>query len=219
MRILILGAGAMGTALAGIMSRHGQVRLWCREEELHKTLVEERENRIFLPGYRLPEAVDVFSGKAVDLAQFDLLVLAIPTQYMRPTLAELGMSDFRGPVVSIAKGLELGSFLTPCQVLEDIGFAESTICALSGPSHAEEVCRDLPTSVVIAGDDAVLLEKILPFFCGPGFRPYYCEDRLGVGLGGALKNIIALAAGISDRLGFGLNAKASLLNRGLAEIR
>lgn len=219
MRILVAGAGAMGTATAGILSEKNEVELWGRREKQTEALAETRENTAYLPGYKIPENVKITIGGKPDISSCDLVVLGIPTQFLRSMADELGLLSYGGPVVSMAKGLELSSFLTPCQILEDLGMEPGLLMSLSGPSHAEEMAKGVPTSVVLAGNDMELLRRVTPNLSGSFFRPYYSGDRLGVELGGALKNVIAIAAGISDGLGFGMNTVSALITRGLAEIR
>lgn len=219
MRILVAGSGAMGTAMAGLLSSSNEVSLWGRRLEHCDSIRKTRENLPHLPGYLLPSAVEVLGGPLGDLDGHDCLLLAVPTQHIRAICAEQGLARFRGPVISAAKGLELGSFLTPCRILSDAGIPMERLYALSGPSHAEEMCRGVPTTLVLAGCDLEGMKTLTPVLSGPTLRVYYSQDQLGVELSGALKNIIAIAAGMADGLGFGMNTKSAIVTRGLAEIR
>lgn len=218
MRIAVMGAGAMGTALAGIYAGKNEVSLWARRPELHEELISTRENSPYLPGYQIPEGVEIITG-AVDWDRYDLAVWAIPTQHLRRVATELDASSFKGWHLNTAKGLELERFKTPCEILEGLGCDPHQVYALSGPSHAEEMCRDVPTSLVLSGMDRELPLETMEAISSPAMRPYYSRDRLGVELGGALKNIIAIACGASEGLGYGLNTTSAIITRGLSEIK
>lgn len=220
MRTICIGAGAMGTSLAGLLSHHNEVTLWGRRPEFMADLELHRENHAYLPGYAIPLDVSL-SHRPIDWKDFDMAILAIPTQFLRKTAKAIGLDRFEGSVLNTAKGLELGSFKTPCEILEDLGLKKEQLFAFSGPSHAEEMCRGVPTSLVIAGDQTKdLLPKTLMASVGaPTLRPYFSRDRIGTELGGALKNIIAIACGISDGLGYGMNTTSVLITRGLSEIK
>jgi glycerol-3-phosphate dehydrogenase (NAD(P)+) len=131
----------------------------------------------------------------------------------------LNISKYDGPLINTAKGIELKTFLTPCEILMDLGCQNKNIYSLSGPCHAEEVSQGVPTSVVLAGEEYPVLKNILEALSSPTFRPYYSHDRLGVELGGALKNIIAVAAGIAIGLGYGMNTLSAIITRGISEIK
>jgi glycerol-3-phosphate dehydrogenase (NAD(P)+) len=206
MRIWIVGAGSWGTAVAALLAKHGhRATLWGRDVE---GIRAARENRKYLPGVRLPESV----GFGTD-PEAALTVVAVPTQHIRATLAPLPL---RGPFVSLAKGLEMGTRRRPTEILAEL-FPGSRAAVLSGPSHAEEVARGLPATLVAAGEEP-LAREVQAAFMGPTLRVYTSADVVGVELAGALKNIIAIAAGIGDSLGLGDNAKAALLSRGIVEI-
>ncbi|MBI2899402.1 MAG: NAD(P)-dependent glycerol-3-phosphate dehydrogenase [Planctomycetes bacterium] len=210
MNIQILGAGGWGTALAVVLARQGvPVRLWARSPERIEELRGARENRRYLPGVSIPEAVGFGLAPAADLA-----VVAVPTQHIRAALGGLGLP--RVPVVSAAKGLEMSTHLRPTEILGRL-FGTPT-AALSGPSHAEEVARGLPATLVAASADEALAKTVQKLFMGETLRIYTSTDVIGVETAGALKNIIAIAAGICDSLGLGDNAKAALLTRGIVEI-
>lgn len=218
MKLLVAGGGAMGTALAGVLSQRHEVTLWCRRPGQAEELAGSRVNREHLPGYILPASVRVVSGP-VEASPFGLLLLAVPTQHLRHIVQVNGWQTFSGPVVNTAKGLELKTLRSPCRILEDLGVRMSALFALSGPSHAEEFAHNQPTSLVLAGENEKLAEHLQKELSVGPLRIYTSPDRLGVELGGALKNIIAIAAGMSDGMGFGANTKSAIITRGLAEIR
>ncbi|MBF0196874.1 MAG: NAD(P)-dependent glycerol-3-phosphate dehydrogenase [Planctomycetes bacterium] len=218
MELLVIGAGAMGTSLAGVFQENNPTSLWVRRPEQLNLLAQDGENSTYLPGYKIPSNIKLVSGD-VSFNQYDVIISCIPTQKLRDTVQKLKLHEFNGPVISTSKGLELGSFKTPCEVLEDIGLAKENVYTLTGPSHAEEICRSIPTSVVLAGIGKELPEELLKAMSGKSFRPYYSADRLGAELGGALKNIIAIATGVSEGLGFGMNTISTIITRGLSEIK
>jgi glycerol-3-phosphate dehydrogenase (NAD(P)+) len=220
--IAVLGDGAWGTAIALLLAQDPDhdVRLWSARPENGRLLQQRRENVHLLPGVPIPAAVRLTLDVAEAVAGASLWVSAIPTVYLRATLGQVRNQSTPGPippVVSLSKGLEVGTFRRPTEVLAEVLGATRT-AVLSGPSHAEEVSRGLPTSVVVASADAALAGQIQTVFSTDRFRVYAGDDPLGVELGGALKNVIGLAAGISDGLGLGDNAQAALLTRGLAEM-
>jgi glycerol-3-phosphate dehydrogenase (NAD(P)+) len=216
----ILGDGAWGTAIALLLAQQPQhrVRLWSAREANGRLLQEQRENIHLLPGVRIPPCVELTLDitRAIDGA--DLRVVAVPTVHMRATLAPLAPLLRNGtPVLSLAKGIEEGTFLRPTEIIMQL-LGVGSVAVLSGPSHAEETSRGMPTSVVVASADLELAEWVQHAFSTERFRVYTNLDPIGVELGGALKNIIGIAAGISDGLGLGDNAKAALLTRGLVEM-
>jgi len=218
-RILVLGDGGWGTALAILLTEKGYwVTLWSAFPEYAELLASKRENVKFLPGIRLPHELDISADGYLSFGEFEFAVAAIPTQYMRRVL-----ENFRGTappakaVVSVAKGIENESLLRPSQIIGELLEAPPTV-VLSGPSHAEEVVRGLPATVVAACTDEGLACRVQETFTTARFRIYTNPDVRGVELAGATKNVIAIASGICDGLGLGDNAKAALLTRGLAEI-
>ena len=218
-RVAILGAGGMGTALALLFSKTARpVQLWARDGSHAAELARSRVNARHLPGVPLPENVTVTPNACDATGGADLIVVAIPSAYLRATLAGLVERIPIGiPVLSVVKGIENETFARPSQiVVETLG--PRAVAVLSGPSHAEELARGLPASVVVAGTDERLNVQVRDALNQETFRVYTSPDALGVELAGALKNILGIAAGICDGLGFGDNAKASLLTRGLAEI-
>ncbi len=217
--VAIVGAGGMGTALALLFARStGDVRLWSRDPSHAREMAETRSNARHLPGVPLPPSIAISSDPRAVLDGADLVVAAVPTAYLRGTLAQFAGS-MPGPVpaLSVVKGIEFGTFARPSRIIEE-ALGPRSVAVLSGPSHAEEIARGLPASVVVSGPDRELNERIRDALNQSTFRVYTSADALGVELAGALKNILGVAAGICDGLGFGDNAKAALLTRGLVEI-
>jgi glycerol-3-phosphate dehydrogenase (NAD(P)+) len=216
----VLGDGAWGTAVARLLAQNPdhRVRFWCARPDRARELIDCRENVRFLPGVPIPESIDITSDLAAAVAGIDLCVAAVPTVYLRKTLESLGAVLAKSvPIVSLAKGVENATFQRPTEILYNLTGNER-LAVLSGPSHAEEVSRGLPTSVVVASPDAELGRWIQERFTAERFRVYTNQDVIGVETAGALKNVVAIAAGISDGLGFGDNAKSALLTRGLVEM-
>lgn len=216
----VLGSGGWGTAVAVLLAQNPEhrVRLWSAHPERAAHLHEARENAPLLPGVRFPDALQVTShpDRAVDGA--DCWVSAVPTSYLRATLAPFaGLRATDVPVVSLTKGLEVATFRRPSEIIGEV-LGTGNVAALSGPSHAEEVARGMPTSVVVAAGDGGLAAWVQRRFGTERFRVYTNGDLIGVELAGALKNVIGVAAGVCDGLGFGDNAKAALLTRGLVEV-
>ena len=218
-RVAILGAGGMGTAMAlwfapGVRS----VSLWGRDPASVAAMVQTRANARHLPDVTLPDAIFPTADPAEAAEGADLLVAAIPSAFLRPTLAAIADRLPAGlPVLSVVKGIEFGTFARPsAMIVETLG--PRPVAILSGPSHAEELARGLPASVVVAGSDEALNVEVRDQLNRGNFRVYTNPDAVGVELAGALKNILGIASGIGDGLGFGDNAKAALLTRGLVEI-
>jgi glycerol-3-phosphate dehydrogenase (NAD(P)+) len=214
MNIQVIGAGSFGLALTRLLANNGHaVHLWCRREEQHEELLATRESRVYLPGVSLPERVTVSRDI---LESPELVVLAVPSHAMRDVLKQFSFPD-ETVRVNVAKGIENDSLLRMSELVEEEA-PGCRVVTLSGPSHAEEVARDLPASLVAAGrEEAACLLAQEAFFCRT-FRIYTSEDVIGVELGGSLKNVVAIAAGVCDGLELGDNAKASLITRGLAEM-
>jgi glycerol-3-phosphate dehydrogenase (NAD(P)+) len=217
---VVLGAGAWGTTIARHLAQrpHARVRLWCPRPEKARELSECGENVRLLPGVPIPAQVEITADAAQVLAGAELCIAAVPTVYLRTTLRPLaGQVLPTLPVLSLAKGVEVDTFLRPTDILRELWGVER-LAVLSGPSHAEEVSRGMPTSVVAASADLDLACWVQQCFTGERFRVYTTTDVVGVELAGALKNVIGIAAGICDGLGFGDNAKSALLTRGLVEM-
>lgn len=216
---VVLGDGSWGTTLAALLARNGvKTTLWSAFPEQTADLEQRRENRRFLPGVRLPDELR-FSADPFSAADgVDLAVSVVPTQFLRG-VAERFEDALPGtvPVVTASKGIEVDTFRTPGQILQQV-LGDRPLCALTGPSHAEEVARGLPASVVAASPDTDLARRVRDAFSSDTFRVYSHDDLHGAELAGALKNVIALAAGISDGLGLGDNAKSALLTRGMVEM-
>jgi glycerol-3-phosphate dehydrogenase (NAD(P)+) len=216
----ILGSGAMATACSVLLAEHpGQsVSIWARNATHAAAIEQQRENRRLLPGVRLPDGVHVTADIDEAVAGADTLVVAIPTEFLRSSLEALSPSLKQNrPVISVVKGIERETFLRPSQIIEET-LGSRAVVALCGPSHAEEIGRRLPASVVAASGDIALAKRVQEMFSTDRFRVYTNPDLIGVELAGALKNVIAIAAGISDGLGYGDNAKSALMTRGIVEI-
>jgi glycerol-3-phosphate dehydrogenase (NAD(P)+) len=215
----VIGSGSWGTALAVMLSKKGyNVNLWSWLEEESRRLAETRENIDFLPGVLIPSNVQCTWDIEECVRNVDVVVNAVPSHAVRNTIQKLKRFIHQGQViVNVSKGLEESTLLRLSQVIKDeIPYAK--IAVLSGPSHAEEVARDIPTTSVVASKERKIAEFVQDVFMNPKFRVYTNPDIIGVELGGALKNVIALSAGICDGLGFGDNTKAALMTRGITEI-
>jgi glycerol-3-phosphate dehydrogenase (NAD(P)+) len=219
-RIGVLGSGSWGTALAVHLAHTGHdVRLWARDATLADAMAGSRENRTYLAGITLPEALSPTAdiGAAIDGAQF--IVIAVPSHGVRDVArAASAQLPPACTIVSATKGLEEGSLLRMSQVLRHELPNAGEIVVLSGPSFASELARTLPTALVAAGESPAIVESVMAHFGSPALRLYGSADVVGVELGGALKNIIAIAAGVVEGLGLGHNALAALITRGLAEL-
>ena len=221
-QIAVLGAGSWGTALAVSLAQGGHaVRLWARRPEAAAEMARTRQNAPYLPGAEIPPGVAVTSSLDAAIEAADVWVVAVPSQTVRGVLAPL--ADRVGAdttVVSVAKGIENGTLLTTSAVLRDVLPAADPdrVGVLYGPSHAEEVALGRPTSVVAAFRQPAVAQAVQALFMRPTLRVYANTDLVGVEVGGSVKNVMAVAAGMSDGLGLGDNAKAALVTRGLAEI-
>ena len=215
----VVGAGSWGTALALVLEKNGhQVTLWSSREEKAEELRKLRENVDKLPGVKLPETLEITSDIEAAVKDKELVVLGVPSLYIRSTAAKMTPYVHEGQIiVNVSKGIEESTLSTMTEViLEEIPGGD--VAVLSGPSHAEEVSRSIPTTVVAGAKTRKTAEKIQSIFMNETFRVYTSPDMLGIEIGGALKNVIALAAGITDGLGFGDNTKAALITRGIAEM-
>lgn len=218
-RITLLGGGSWGTALSKLLSENGHdVTVWLRDEEQCRILSAERLNKKYLPNVKIPEDIKFTSNINEAVKDADILLIVTPTQMIRSILKQIEEEYKTNKIIiNASKGIEKG---TMCLV-SDIVKEETTNCifaVLSGPSHAEEVGLSMPTAITIACDNKEVAESIQDAFMSTYFRVYTNEDVIGAEMGGALKNIIALGAGISDGVGYGDNAKAALMNRGIVEI-
>lgn len=218
MRISVLGAGAWGTALALRLAGHIPVTLWSRSAEHAGNMQRERENRRYLPGHFLPPGLTASADFSRATADADLLIAAVPSNAFRSLALALSQSGVSPPLVWLCKGLEVGSQKLPHAVLAETWPDHPPAAVLSGPSFAQEVAQGLPAALTVASVDAEFARRVARELHDPMLRLYASTDVIGVELGGAVKNVVAIAAGISDGLGFGLNARAALVTRGLAEL-
>ena len=219
-RIGVIGSGSWGTALAVHLAHTGHdVRLWARDAALASSMASSRENTSYLPGIELPPVLSPTADMAAALDGAQFVVIAAPSHGVRDVARRANPHLPRScAIVSATKGLEEGSMLRMSQVLRQELPDAGEIVVLSGPSFASELARKLPTALVAAGDSPAVVESVMAHFRSPALRLYGSSDVVGVELGGALKNIIAIAAGVVEGLGLGHNAKAALMTRGLAEL-
>ncbi len=218
--ISIIGDGAMGTVLAILLcEKNIPVRMWGYDAEQLKQIELAGENKKFLSGYKLPSSLKFESNDESIMADADLIVSAVPCQFMRSVWSRLKKHVPKNvPIVTVTKGIENDTLLCPTQILADILGEDLTAVVLSGPTIADELARKLPATACSACTDEAVAKKVQSTFNAPWFRVYTNTDVIGVELAGAMKNVIAIAAGIIDGMGAGDNAKAALLSRGLAEI-
>ena len=218
-KIGVVGAGSWGTALALVLEKNGhQVTLWSSRETKAEELNRLRENIDKLPGVKLPEGIEITADIETAVKEKELVVLGVPSLYIRSTAAKMAPSVNEGQIiVNVSKGIEDGSLYTMTEVILD-EIPNADVAVLSGPSHAEEVSRHIPTTVVAGAKTRKTAEKIQNIFMNETFRVYTSPDMQGIEVGGALKNVIALAAGVCDGLGFGDNTKAALITRGIVEM-
>ncbi len=218
-RALVIGDGGWGTTLAILLHRNGiPTALWSAFPEQAEEMRSVHENRRFLPGVHLPREIEVTADPSTAAAGADLVVSAVPTQYLRGVATRFEDAlPGNAPIVTATKGIEIETFRTPSQILAEI-LGRRPICVLTGPSHAEEVATQKPAAVLAASEDRVFAQRVQAALSSPHFRVYTHDDPLGAELAAALKNVIAIAAGIGDGLELGDNAKAALITRGMVEI-
>jgi glycerol-3-phosphate dehydrogenase (NAD(P)+) len=221
-RTLVVGAGSWGTALANLLAHKGvPTTIWAREEEVVSSIEAKRENTVFLPGIRLAEELSATGALVAAVDRAEVIVSAVPTQFIRSTYAPIA-TRLRDDhlLVTVAKGIEVGTLLTPSEIFADVvgGTVAAGITALSGPSFAREVAAEHPTAVVAASAVSEHARRVRGLLSTSAFRVYSSDDVVSVELGGALKNVIAIAAGIGEGLRYGSNTMAALLTRGIAEI-
>jgi len=218
-KISFIGGGSFGTALAVLLSKKGsECSVWCHSESTIDDINIRRENTKYLKGTNIPEKVTAYSDIEKTIKNSQIVVLAVPSKAIREIARKV--APFLGGdeiIVTVAKGIEKYTLKRMSQIIED-EIKDHPIVVLSGPSHAEEVARDIPTTVTAASKDMEAARKIQNIFSNNTFRVYTNDDLIGVEIGGAFKNIIALAAGISDGIGYGDNTKAALMTRGMSEI-
>ena len=222
MNICILGAGGWGTALGIVLNRNKhKVTLWEYDSEYAHTLDEFRENFYYLPKVKIPAGIKITNNIHDAVKNKDIIVISTPTQFIRGVIENIKNINLTNKIVlSVSKGIETHSLMTVSQMFMDVfkKIKQKNIAVLSGPSHAEEVSRNIPTAVVSSSYDIKNAEIIQRTFSNKYFRVYRSNDVIGVELGGALKNIIAIAAGIACGAGFGDNTKAAIMTRGIREI-
>lgn len=220
-KLAVLGDGAMGTACALMANSRGitQVTLWSALQENGLLLQQYRENIHLLPGVKIPPSIQLTLDEAVAIHDADLILVAVPTVYLRPTMTRFSqlLKGTQIPVVSVVKGLEIGSFRRPTEIIGEV-LGDRPLAVLSGPCHAEEVTQGKPTGLLAASHHHGLATLVQRCFHGGAVRIYSGTDIVGVELAAALKNVIGIAAGISDGLNYGDNAKSALLSRALVEM-
>lgn len=218
-KISVIGAGSWGTALALLLHKNGhQVTVWSVIESEIEMLKTEHEHKDKLPGVKLPEDMEFTTDLEASVRDRDILVLAVPSPYTRSTSHNMSQYVKDGQIiVNVAKGVEENTLMTLSQIIEE-EVPQAEVAVLSGPSHAEEVGRGIPTTIVVGAKKKATAEYLQNIFMNEVFRVYISPDVLGIELGAALKNVVALAAGIADGLGFGDNTKAALITRGISEI-
>lgn len=220
-KIGVVGAGSWGTVLSNLLAEKGfEVDLWVYEKDLCEIIRKTRENSFFLPGIRLSEKINPTHSLEQAVRGKSALLLAVPTHVMRQTV--LGFAPYLQPgclVINASKGIENQSLFTVHQILRESIKTPCSVAAVSGPTFAAEIARNCPSAIVAAADDLETAQRVQDIFSSPTLKVFASSDLLGVELGGALKNVIAIATGISDGLGLGYNARAALITRGLVEIK
>jgi glycerol-3-phosphate dehydrogenase (NAD(P)+) len=219
-KVAVFGAGSWGTAFATVLARAGnQVSVWARRESLCEVINARHENTDYLPGLRLPDAITATHDPAVAAEGAEAIVLAVPSQSLRDNLQEwAGVLPSAVPLVSLMKGVELGTTKRMSEVIAEVtGAGPERIAVVSGPNLAREIAEGQPAASVVACVDDGTAERLQKLCHSPTFRPYTNNDVIGCELGGATKNVIALAVGMAVGLGFGDNARASVITRGLVE--
>ncbi|OEU74898.1 MAG: glycerol-3-phosphate dehydrogenase [Desulfuromonadales bacterium C00003093] len=222
-KIGVVGAGSWGTTLANLLGEKGfKVDHWVFEAEVRKQIQEHRENRVFLPGFTLSPNIFPTNDLAHVVSGKDIVLIVVPSHFMRETARKTaGNISKKTIIVSASKGIENKTHLTMSGVLKETlpGIPEDNFAVLSGPSFAREVAAKVPTLIAVASNDKKTAGFVQHVFATPNFRVYTSSDMIGVELGGSVKNVIAIAAGIADGLGLGLNTRAALITRGLTEMR
>lgn len=222
MKISVLGAGGWGTTLAILLHFNGHnLTLWEYNRSYAKLLSKRRENPDYLPGIKIPDEIIITHDIEESTSNQNMIVLAVPSQFLRGVIKHIRPADIKNAIlVNVAKGIEIKTLMTMSQMLKDEmpSIDENQIGVLSGPSHAEEVSKRIPTAVVASSKSNEISRSIQAAFITSYFRVYSSSDLLGVELGGALKNVIAIGAGIIDGANFGDNTKAAIMTRGVAEI-
>lgn len=218
MKVAVLGSGAWGTALAVSFAPRHQVSLWARDAHLIETMRESRHNQRYLPDIELPSGLILSADLNATLAGAELVIVAVPVAALRDTLQQIARRAVQVPVIWVCKGFESGTSQLPHQIVADTLPAAFPRGVLSGPSFAQEVARNLPTALTLASGDGEFAQRAAKALHHSRLRIYSSTDVVGVEIGGAIKNVLAIAAGICDGMRMGLNARAALLTRGLAEM-
>ena len=218
-KVSVIGAGSWGIALSVLLYKNGhQITVWSALKDEIEMLSKLHEHKDKLPGVKLPEDMIFTADIKEAVAEKDVLVMAVPSPFVRGTAHLLGEVVTEGQIiVNVAKGIEDKTLMTLSQIIEE-EVPKAKVAVLSGPSHAEEVGRGIPTTIVVGANEKATAEYLQNLFMNDVFRVYISSDVLGIELGGSLKNVVALAAGIADGLGYGDNTKAALITRGIAEI-
>ena len=221
LNIAVLGAGSWGTALAALMARHGHaVTLWGRDAKVAAAIDQQHENTRYLPGIPLPDNLRATTDLAASLQNADLVLVVVPSHAFTETLRQLApLRPASAGVAWATKGFEPGSGRFLHEVAEDILGPSVPLAVVTGPSFAKEVTLGLPTAVTVHGDDVEFTQQVADVLHGPAFRAYTGNDMLGAELGGAMKNVLAVATGVADGMQLGLNARAGLITRGLNEMQ
>ncbi len=220
MKVSVIGSGGWGTTLAILLydNRH-EVKLWFRRSDYLEKVKAIHENYLYLPGVKIPDGILLTSDLSEALSEAEIVVLAVPTQHLRNVILKEEFKNCGDKIfVNVAKGIENKTLMRVSEILREVLDINENYCILSGPSHAEEVSRKMPTAIVVASPSSSVSQLVQKVFMNHYFRVYTSDDVIGVELGGALKNIIAIATGISDGIGFGDNTRATLMTRGIAEI-
>lgn len=216
----VVGAGSWGSALSLLLAGKGyQVDLWVFEKDLCEQMIRDRENRSYLPGFPLPESIHPFNSLQEVVSNKKAVLLVVPTHVLRPTLK--AMKPYLDPdclIINAGKGIENDTLLPIHKILQESVAESHPLAALSGPTFAKEVAQGAPSAIVAAAENQDIAERVQTIFNADQLKVFTSTDLIGVEIGGALKNVIAIATGISDGLGLGFNARAALINRGLVEI-
>lgn len=222
MNCSVIGAGGWGTTISILLNSNGHnITLYEYKPEYAEFLKQTRENKIYLPGVKIPEEIFITSNLEEAVSKKHFVVLAVPVQYLRSIISKINFQSIRNSIiVNLAKGIEISTLKRVSEIIKDVfpSIDENQISTLSGPSHAEEVARKIPTAVVASSISIDTAKFVQNEFMNPYFRVYATTDIVGVELGGSLKNVIAIGAGICDGAGFGDNTKAAIMTRGIAEI-
>ncbi len=220
-KIAVIGSGSWGSALSNMLASNGvDTTLYVRKKELFEQITKNRENTLYLPNIKLSNNLKIANSIEETLKENEIIILSVPVKYLRNVLNTLKPFVNNNHIfISSSKGIENGTFFRPSEIINNvIGIENKRFAVISGPNFAKEVAKKLPTATVIASNNNSLMRRLQNIFSCRYFRAYGSNDVVGVEIAGALKNVIAIAAGLSDGLNFGNNAKASLITRGLAEI-